>query len=64
MALANQVSGHQDATPTEEAKVLIPKSRLPRFGESLVHLALLTITPYILSLNFRYTYWSDTGAQM
>jgi hypothetical protein len=62
MALANQVSGHQDATPTEEAKVLIPKSRLPRFGESLVHLALLTITPYILSLNFRYTYWSDTGA--
>ena len=50
------------ATSTEEAKVLIPKSRLFRFGESLVHLALLAITPYILSLNFRYTYWSDTGA--
>jgi hypothetical protein len=50
------------ATPTEEEKVLIPESRLPRFAESLVHLALLAISPYVLSLNFRYTYWSDTGA--
>jgi hypothetical protein len=50
------------ATSTEEAKVLIPKGPVPRFADSLVHLALLAITPYILSINFRNTYWSDTGA--
>src|SRR2546421_8652637 len=50
------------ATSTEEAKVLIPKGPVPRFADSLVHLALLAITPYILSINFRPTYWSDSGA--
>ena len=42
--------------------MLIPKGPVPRFADSLVHLALLAITPYILSINFRTTYWSDTGA--
>jgi hypothetical protein len=49
-------------TATEEPKVLISKDSVPRFTESLVHLALLAITAYVLVLNFRNTYWSDTGA--
>jgi hypothetical protein len=47
-------------TATEEPKVLISKDSVPRFTESLVHLVLLAITAYVLVLNFRNTYWSDT----
>jgi hypothetical protein len=50
------------ATSAEEPKVLIRKDPVSRFTESLVHLALLAITPYLLVLNFRNTYWLDTGA--
>lgn len=54
--------GMNHATSTEEPKVLISKNLVPRFTESLIHLTLLTITSYVLVLNFRNTYWSDTGA--